>query len=82
MALHQPVRADLLNVYSYLNTLTDDIELLYPAQFGHNLVLTPHTYIMKAATSLTDTALPECKGNADAVFVIKITGALRNRHLC
>ncbi len=68
--------ADLLNVYSYLNTLTDDIELLYPAQFGQNLVLTPHTYIMKAATFLTDTLYLNAQGNPDAVFVIKITGAL------
>jgi hypothetical protein len=68
--------ADLLNVYSYLNTLTDDIELLYPAQFGHNLVLTPHTYVMKSATSFTDTLYLNGQGNPDAVFVIKITGAL------
>ena len=68
--------SDLLKVYSYLNTLTDDIELLYPAQFGHNLVLTPHAYVMKSATSLTDTLYLNAQGNPDAVFVIKITGAL------
>jgi Ice-binding-like len=68
--------ADLLTVYNYLNTLPNDIELLYPAQFGHNLVLTPHTYIMKAATSFTDTLYLDAEGNTDAVFVIKINGAL------
>jgi hypothetical protein len=68
--------ADLLNVYTYLNTLPYDIELLYPAQFGNNLVLTPHTYLMNAATALTDTVFLDAQGNTDAVFVIKINGAL------
>jgi hypothetical protein len=70
------VAADLLNVYSYLNTLPYDIELLYPAQFGHNLVLTPHTYILKAATVFTDTLYLNALGNTNAVFVIQINGAL------
>lgn len=68
--------ADLLNVYNYLNTLPADIELLYPAQFGNNLVLTPHTYLMNAATTFTDALYLNAQGNADAVFVIKINGAL------
>lgn len=68
--------ADLINVYTYLNTLPADIELLYPAQFGNNLVLTPHTYIMNAAASLTDTLYLNAEGDADAVFVIQINGAL------
>jgi hypothetical protein len=68
--------ADLLKVYTYLNTLPDDIELLYPAQFGNSLVLTPHTYVMKAAAMLTDTIFLNALGNANAVFVIKINGAL------
>jgi formylmethanofuran dehydrogenase subunit C len=67
--------ADLLNVYNYLNTVTNDIELLYPAQFGNNLVLTPHTYLLNAATTLTDTLYLNAQGNANAVFVIKINGA-------
>ena len=70
------VAADLLNVYTYLNTLPSDIELLYPAQFGHNLVLTPHTYILKAATVFTDTLYLNALGNSNAVFVIQINGAL------
>ncbi len=68
--------ADLLEVYNYLNVLPYDIELLYPAQFGRNLVLTPHTYIMKAAAVFTDSLYLNAQGNADAVFVIKIDGAL------
>ncbi len=68
--------ADLLNVYNYVNTLPYDIELLYPAQFGNNLVLTPHTYLMNAAATFTDTLYLNAQGNANAVFVIQINGAL------
>jgi len=68
--------ADLLNLYTYLNTLPYDIELLYPPQFGNNLVLTPHTYIMNGATSLTDSLFLNAQGNTNAVFVIQINGAL------
>lgn len=68
--------ADLLNAYTYLNVLPVDIELLYPAQFGRNLVLTPHTYIMKAAAVFTDSLYLNAQGNPNAVFVIKINGAL------
>ena len=68
--------ADLLKVYTYLNTLPSDIELLYPAQFGNDLVLTPHTYVMKAAAELTGSVYLNAQGNANAVFVIQINGAL------
>ncbi len=68
--------ADLGDVYTYLNTLPYDIELLYPAQFGNNLVLTPHTYVMNAATVFTDTLYLNAQGFANAVFVIQINGAL------
>lgn len=67
--------ADLLNAYNYLNTLPKDIELLYPAQFGNNLVLTPHTYLLNAATAFNGTVFLNAEGNANAVFVIKINGA-------
>ncbi len=67
--------ADLLNVYNYLNTLTPDIQLMYPAQFGHNLVLTPHTYIMNAAVTFTDTLYLNAMGDTNAVFVIQVFGA-------
>jgi hypothetical protein len=68
--------ADLLDVYNYLNPLPYDIELLYPAQFGNNLVLTPHTYLLNAATVFTDTLYLNALGKSNAVFVIKINGAL------
>ncbi len=68
--------SDLLNVYSYLNTLNYDIELLYPAQFGSDLVLTPHTYLLNAATNLTGNLYLDAAGNENAVFVIQINGAL------
>jgi len=68
--------ADLLKVYNYLNLLPVDIELLFPAKFGHNLVLTPHTYLLDAATVFTDTVYLNALGNEDAVFVIKMNGAL------
>jgi hypothetical protein len=74
--------ADLLKVYNYLNGLTPDIELLYPAQFGRSLVLTPHTYIMKAAAALTDTLYLNAEGNPNAVFVIGINGALTTSTYC
>lgn len=67
--------ADLLVVSAYLDSLPYDIELLYPVQFGGNLVLTPHTYIMNGAVTLTDTLYLNARGNADAVFVIQTYGA-------
>lgn len=68
--------SDLLNAYTYLNTLPYEIELLYPAQFGNSLVLTPHTYIMNGAVTFTDTVFLNGQNNPDAVFVIQINGAL------
>ncbi len=68
--------AALGNAYTYLNTLPNDIELLYPAQFGSNLVLTPHTYIMNGAATFTDSLYLNAQGVPGAVFVIKIKGAL------
>ena len=68
--------SDLGTVYTYLNTLPTDIELLYPAAFGQDLVLTPHTYLLNAATVLNGNVILNAQGNADAVFVIKIVGAL------
>ena len=66
---------DLNNAYNYLNALPTDIILMAPALFGHNLVLTPHTYLLGAATALTDTLYLDAQGSPNAVFVIKINGA-------
>jgi len=68
--------ADLIGVYNYLNLLPHDIELLYPAQFGNDLVLTPHTYLLNAATTFNGNLTLNAEGNTNAVFVIKINGAL------
>ncbi len=67
---------DLTVVYNYLNTLPTDIELLYPAQFGNDLVLTPHTYLMSSAPTFTGNLYLDAEGDNNAVFVIKINGAL------
>lgn len=68
--------SDLNNVYAYLNTLPVDIELLYPATVGSDLVLTPHTYLLNGATVVTGTLYLNAQQNPDAVFVLKISGAL------
>ncbi|MDY0215591.1 MAG: ice-binding family protein [Bacteroidales bacterium] len=67
--------ADLLNAYTYTDALPYDIELLYPAQFGNNLVLTPHTYLMNGAVTFTDNVYLNAMGDSNAVFVIKTYGA-------
>jgi hypothetical protein len=67
--------SDLNNAYLALNGMTQDIELLYPAQFGHGLVLTPHIYLLNAATVFTDTVYLNAQNVSSAVFVIKSNGA-------
>ena len=68
--------ADLSVAYTHLNVLPNDIELLYPAVFGNDLVLTPHTYILNGATVITGELVLNAEDNEDAVFVIKVNGAL------
>ena len=67
--------SDLTNVYNYLNALTPDINLLYPAQFGNDLVLTPHIYHMGAVLTFTGTVYLNAEGNANAIFVLQVNGA-------
>ncbi|MBU8881529.1 DUF3494 domain-containing protein [Kaistella sp. DKR-2] len=67
---------DLNNAYTFINNLPTDIELLYPAAFGQDLVLTPHTYQLNAATVLNGKVTLNAQNNPNAVFVIKINGAL------
>jgi hypothetical protein len=66
---------DLLAAYNQVNAMVADILLVYPAQFGRNLVLTPHTYLMNGATTFTDTLFLNAMGNPDATFIIKCYGA-------
>ena len=68
--------SDLTSLDSYLSGLPYDIELLYPNLFGNSQVLTPHVYIMNAGAVLNDTIFLDARGVADAVFVIRIIGAL------
>jgi len=68
--------ASMNTLYNTLNLQSPDIELLYPAQFGNDLVLTPHTYLMNAAASLTGNLYLNAQGEANAVFIIQINGAL------
>ncbi|MGE0638244.1 MAG: ice-binding family protein [Bacteroidia bacterium] len=63
-------------IYNYLDLLPFDIQLYYPAQFGNNLVLTPHTYLLDEGTVFTDTLYLDAEDNSDAVFVIQVNGAL------
>jgi gliding motility-associated-like protein/uncharacterized repeat protein (TIGR01451 family) len=67
--------SDIINVYNTMAAIPYDIELLYPAQFGNNLVLTPHVYIMNAAVTFTDSLFLNAQGNANAVFVFHVNGA-------
>jgi gliding motility-associated-like protein len=68
---------DLLVAYNYLVGLDPgDIELVRPDLFGHDLVLTPHTYLMLSAVTFTDTVYLDARGNEDAVFIINVNGAL------
>ena len=69
---------DLQKLYDTLNAMIPNIELLYPAEFGFNLVLTPHVYVMNSAVIFTDSVTLDAQGNANAVFVIKILGATSN----
>lgn len=69
---------DLQSLYDTLNALIPDIELLYPAEFGLDLILTPHVYVLNGTTTFTDSVFLDAQGNADAIFVIKILGATSN----
>jgi hypothetical protein len=67
--------ADVATAYAFLNGLVEDIILLEPTLFGHNLTLTPHIYLLPAAVTFTDTLFLDAQGEADAVFVIQVEGA-------
>lgn len=70
----ETAKDDLLNVNTYLNNLAPDINLLYPASFGNDLVLTPHTYLMDGTTTLTGTVTFNAQDNPNAIFVVKVDG--------
>ncbi|MDD4972179.1 MAG: ice-binding family protein [Paludibacter sp.] len=66
----------LQSLYNSLNLLPVNMELPNPALFGHNMILTPQTYHLGAATMLTDTLYLNALGDPNAVFCIQINGAL------
>jgi len=71
------IQADLELGYAfdYVVALPHDIELREPVLFGHDLILTPHTYLLAAETHLTGDLYLDAQGNPDAVFVIKVEAA-------
>ena len=66
---------ELTLVYNYLVALPADINLLDPTNFGHDLVLTPHSYQITGITQLTGNIILNAEGDINAVFVIKINGS-------
>lgn len=66
---------NLSSLYTYLNGLTYDIQLMAPTLLGNNMVLTPHVYLLNGATTLTDSLYLNAQGNPNAVFVIQVNGA-------
>jgi uncharacterized protein YjdB len=73
--------ADLTTVYNYLNALPIDIQLLDPANFGFDLVLTPHTYLLNALTMLNGDVYLNAQSHPNAVFVMHINGAFNTSSL-
>jgi gliding motility-associated-like protein/uncharacterized repeat protein (TIGR01451 family) len=68
---------DLSKLHDSLNAMPVDIELLFPSQFGKNLTLTPHVYLMNSGGAngpavLTDSLYLDAQNNPNGVFVIKI----------
>lgn len=68
--------ADISNLYTNLSNIQPDITLNTPSEFGLDLILTPHTYLLNGATSLTDSVFLNSQGLTNAVFVMQINGAL------
>jgi hypothetical protein len=69
-------KTDLNLVYTYLNNLTYDVMLPTPSLFGNNSTLTPQVYYLNAATILTDVLYLDAQGDANAVFIFQVAGAL------
>jgi len=70
---------DVSNLYDTLNAMVPDIELLYPVEFGNDLVLTPHVYLLNSGgafgpATFTNSIYLNAQGNPNAVFVIKVIG--------
>jgi hypothetical protein len=66
----------LSNIYTYLDGLITDIEMICPVLTGNSQVLTPHVYLNNAAAMITDTLFLDAQGVDNAIFVIRIIGSL------
>jgi gliding motility-associated-like protein/uncharacterized repeat protein (TIGR01451 family) len=65
---------DATTTFNSLNALPFDIDLLYPALFGNDLILTPHVYQLNGSTTFTNSLYLDAQGNPNAVFVIQVNG--------
>ncbi len=67
--------ADVIAAYDFLTGVACDTTI--GLTLGNNQILTPHVYCLGgAATSLNDTLFLNAQGNASALFIFKINGAL------
>ncbi|MGV3632399.1 MAG: immunoglobulin domain-containing protein [Bacteroidota bacterium] len=67
---------DFMNAYTYASSVSPDIQIMFPAQFGNGLILTPHTYVINASAMLSDTLFLDAQNNSTAVFLIQVNGDL------
>ena len=61
-------------VYNYVSTLTCGSVL--GSTLGNNQILTPNVYCIGEASTLVGNLVFDAQGNADAIFIIQINGAL------
>ena len=67
--------ADVITAYDFLTGLACDTTI--GLILGNNQILTPNVYCLGgAATTLNDTLFLDAQGNASALFIFKIDGAL------
>ena len=67
--------ADVITAYDFLTGVACDTTI--GLTLGNNQILTPNVYCLGgAATTLNDTLFLDAQGNASALFIFKINGAL------
>ncbi len=67
--------ADVITAYDFLTGIACDTTI--GITLGNNQILTPNVYCLGgAATTLNDTLFLDAQGNASALFIFKIDGAL------
>ncbi|HMG14870.1 MAG TPA: ice-binding family protein, partial [Saprospiraceae bacterium] len=65
---------DVLSAYGYLSTLT--CGLVIGTTLGNGQILTPNTYCAGAASTLNGNLTLDGQGDPNAIFIIRINGAL------